>query len=152
MKNRRIVVLAILAALVVASGAAAVNLMRMPTRADYRMIEQNAMATRISASKDASSQSHPATSEAAGRELALHVAAFPNADGTSPSRVAATDVTQERMTVTILAEGLMDDSVSARETRVELAADRGVWMVEWVGERWRCRRVLTLGWTIGLCP
>ena len=152
MKNRRIVGLAILAALVAASGAAAIDLLRMPTRADYRAIEQNALATRILASEDGSSQSHPATSEAAGREIALRVAGFPNTDRTSPSQAAISDVTQERMIVTILADRLMDDSVSAKETRVEMAVDRGAWEVEWAGERWRCRRALTSTWTTGLCP
>lgn len=84
------------------------------------------------------------------RETALRVAGYPNPDKVEPTRV---DVTQSNglTTILVLAENLQDDSIEARETRVDLVRNDDGWVITWAGERWRCARDALTGWKTSLC-
>ena len=90
----------------------------------------------------------------APRAVALRVAGYPNEDGVEPDTVTLFHDDLARVTVIIGKEGLHDDSVAAKEIRVDLIKEGQWWEVTWAGGRWRCGRDVLSGlwWTTSLCP
>ncbi len=85
-------------------------------------------------------------------DVALRVAGYPNEDGVEPDRVRAFYENTSMVTVVIGDDRLMDDSVRAKEVRVDLIHVDGVWKVEWAGARYRCWHCLYQGWITWPCP
>lgn len=85
-------------------------------------------------------------------DMALRVAGYPNEDGVEPDRVKAFYESASMVTVVIGDDRLMDDSIRAKEVRVDLIHVDGVWKVEWAGARYRCRRCFYQGWITWPCP
>ncbi|HEY1015632.1 MAG TPA: hypothetical protein VGE07_23180 [Herpetosiphonaceae bacterium] len=83
--------------------------------------------------------------------VGLRSAGYPNPDNLDPDQVRAWYPTPGQATIVVLAEGLGDDSVAARERRIDLEREGGGWRIIWSGSRFRCVRDLTLGWTADLC-
>jgi hypothetical protein len=85
--------------------------------------------------------------------IALRVAGYPNSDGTNPSEIHISYRNPTQMTAVIRGVNLMDDSVSAKEVRVDLIYRSGRWEIEWAGGRWKCQRELIFvpGWQTSLC-
>ena len=86
--------------------------------------------------------------------VALRIAGYPNPDGIPPTNIAVHFPTPDTAIVIVTASQLMDDSLAAREVRVDLFRHDQEWMVEWAGQRVRCRRDLfgALWWQTGPCP
>lgn len=85
-------------------------------------------------------------------EIALRYAGFPNPDNINPDTVFAYYVKANKAVVIITKANLMDDSVSAKEYRIDLVKLENIWKIEWAGYRQKCGRGLSLGWVKGLCP
>jgi hypothetical protein len=85
-------------------------------------------------------------------DVALRIAGYPNPDSIEPDRVCAFYRNPSSVTVIVTKAGLMDDSVEAEETRVDLVTSDGIWEIDWVGARYRCQRTLYRGWVTSLCP
>jgi len=85
-------------------------------------------------------------------DMALRVAGYPNEDGVEPDRVKAFYENTSMVTVVIGDDRLTDDSIRAREVRVDLIRVDGVWKVEWAGARYRCWRCFYQGWITWPCP
>jgi hypothetical protein len=100
--------------------------------------------------KDACNDSAKAVQDAV--EVALRVAGYPNEDGIQPDRVKAFYENASMVTVVIGNDRLMDDSIRAKEVRVDLIHVDGVWKVEWAGARYRCWRCFYQGWITWPCP
>jgi hypothetical protein len=83
--------------------------------------------------------------------LGLRSAGYPNEDQIQPDQVSIFYPAPDRMTLIVLAEGGHDDSVAARELRIDLIREPAAWRIEWLGGRYRCVRDITFGWTTGLC-
>ena len=106
---------------------------------------------------DSGQESEHARGDADGRvgdaiDLALRVAGYPNPDALEADTVHAFYRDSSSVTVIVRKAGLYDDSVEARETRVDLVRGDGTWRIEWVGERYRCQRTGYRGWVTSLCP
>jgi hypothetical protein len=84
--------------------------------------------------------------------LALSVAGYPNVDKTDPDDVKVISDDDAQLTYIITDNNLLDDSLLAEEVRVDLLLVDGNWTLDWAGDRRRCRRGLTLGWTKNRCP
>lgn len=87
--------------------------------------------------------------------VALSVAGYPNEYGLGPDRVKVQATSDGRLVYTMLDTWLGDDSISAREYRVELAYDGDLWTIVWAGWRQKCyshRGGSAFVWTTGLCP
>ena len=85
-------------------------------------------------------------------DLALRFAGYPNPDEVAPDRVNVFYENSSTVTVVICKDGLMDDSVRAKEHRIDLVRNGGLWEIEWSGARFRC--VPNRGsqeWTTDLC-
>ncbi len=87
-------------------------------------------------------------------QVALQVAAYPNLDNTQSDRVRQ-DCGNGRCVVTVTDNYRHDDSVSAEQTRVELAWTPEGWTIEWAGHRWMCQpgrgNPLVFGWGTTPC-
>jgi hypothetical protein len=85
--------------------------------------------------------------------IALRVAGYPNFDNTNPNEIHISYRNSTQMTAVIRSIKLMDDSVSAKEIRVDLIYQSGRWEIEWAGGRWKCQRELISfpGWQTSLC-
>lgn len=70
--------------------------------------------------------------------VALRIAGYPNVDGTSPDEIHSYYENSTKVAVIIQDSHLMDDSVTAKEVRVDLKFNDGEWEIEWAGGRWRC--------------
>jgi hypothetical protein len=85
-------------------------------------------------------------------DVALRVAGYPSEDGIEPDRVKAFYENASMVTVVIGNDRLMNDSIRAKEVRVDLIRVDGVWKVEWAGARYRCWRCFYQGWITWPCP
>jgi len=85
-------------------------------------------------------------------DVALRVAGYPNEDGVTPDTVNAFYESASEVTVVISKDGLLDDSIRAKEVRVDLIHEDGGWKVEWAGARYRCWRCVYPGWITWPCP
>jgi hypothetical protein len=83
---------------------------------------------------------------------ALHLAGYPNPDGLSPDRVSIFYKNSSEATVVVAQYGMMDDSVTDLEQRVDLRREEDGWVVEWMGYRQRCARAAPDAWMVDLCP
>lgn len=74
-------------------------------------------------------------------EVALRAAGYATGspDGLLPDQVTLYQTAPEQVSVVLLLEGAEDDSVRDVENRIDLAAEEGLWRVEWAGARWRCQ-------------
>jgi hypothetical protein len=85
--------------------------------------------------------------------VGLRLAGYPNVDGTIPDQVSIFHHSAISMTMVVADFNLMDDSVAAKEIRVELVRQDSVWVVAWAGRRWQCGRdFLSFGWVTSNCP
>ena len=88
------------------------------------------------------------------RATALRIAGYPNPDGVPPGDVRES-CDSEQCVFTITSRGLMDDSVSASQVRVEFEQTADGWVVQWAGARWRCQpgrgNPFVLGWQTAKC-
>ncbi|NLF50824.1 MAG: hypothetical protein GX577_06770 [Leptolinea sp.] len=85
-------------------------------------------------------------------DVALHFAGYPNSDGTTPDRVTLVFTDTGHTVVTVLSEGLLDDSIMDQEYRIELGVSEDIWIINWAGVRYRCARSGNFDWTTTLCP
>lgn len=87
-------------------------------------------------------------------DIALKIAGYPNPDGILPSEILVSFPRQDIAIVTVTSRSLRDDSIAARQVRVELQKHQNTWRVEWAGSRQKCRRDLFGGlqWRTKLCP
>ena len=71
-------------------------------------------------------------------QVGLRFAGYPNIDGTSPDIVRVFHPEPGKVIVVVIDMGLMDDSVEAIKTRVDLVQEDEAWEVEWGGWQLRC--------------
>ena len=83
--------------------------------------------------------------------VALQTANYPNADNSVPDQLFLFRTGASSVTVVIVKDKLLDDSIRAKEIRVDLVKQNGTWQIEWVGGRWQCQRGFEFGWTTALC-
>jgi hypothetical protein len=72
------------------------------------------------------------------RQVGLRFAGYPNIDGTSPDIVRVFHPEPGKVIVVVIDMGLMDDSVEAIKTRVDLVQEGEAWEVQWGGWQVRC--------------
>lgn len=85
-------------------------------------------------------------------DVALRYAGFPNPDKINPDRVLTYFLQANKAVVIITRDNLLDDSISAKEYRIDLVKQENVWKIEWAGYRLKCGRGLSIGWGKGPCP
>ncbi|MCP4539268.1 MAG: hypothetical protein GY832_19200 [Chloroflexi bacterium] len=85
-------------------------------------------------------------------DVALYVAGYPNIEGSEPDQINVFDIGSGRISVVIMEDSLLDDSIRSSQVRVDLAKRGDVWKVEWAGSRWRCWRTVFAVWGTNSCP
>jgi hypothetical protein len=86
--------------------------------------------------------------------VGLRVAGYPNVDQTTPDHVSIFHGSAITVTMIVADFNLMDDSIAAKEIRVELVKQGDIWAVAWAGWRQQCGRdllLLSFGWTTSHC-
>ncbi len=85
-------------------------------------------------------------------QIGLRFAGYPNIDDVLPDKVTIFYVSRERQIIVVQHTGLHDDSVFAREIRVDMVLEGDSWKIEWAGGRWRCQSGRgSSTWTTSLC-
>ncbi len=85
-------------------------------------------------------------------DVSLHFSGYPNSDYTPPDRVMVVYTDPKQAIVTVLSEGMLDDSIIDQEYRIELSEMDTEWKINWAGVRYRCARSGNFEWTTSLCP
>ena len=74
-------------------------------------------------------------------KMGVCIAGFPNMDAGKPDIVSTYFSTSTNVIVIVTIDGsfIPDDSIRSRETRIDFSKKNGVWEIDWMGSRWKCK-------------